>query len=1086
MFPFTDFLYATALIPFSSDPERPYKNLFTDEDLEALPITSQVRAAENLKRFQNVDPSRAARILHFYKETGETVNPAYIDKHLDTYEKAASEPTQENLNNLAKIAPKTTKLMGDKVYAPVYRDKYSDMGNFESMFNQIADGWKKIRAQRELSAVIGKVIEEEKLGGGTGKYERQIQKIKKEMESIGEPAGGFWQRPLRGLNEFAAQQVLSIFANPGVFTGGAAAAGAAGFGIGTIAPGVGNAIGGLGGALTGGFLAVAASDSYKMERNFAYDEYRSLVSKDGQRIDINQARDMAERVGLINAALETVGEAVLVGGVFKPVGKLGAAVLKKGASSTAKAAKASTATIADIIGTGRIANILAKIPGANRLAQIISKNPSSFTGLTVKEAFKRAGANYLTTMTTETGQEYLQEVSSITGGELLKRASAGDFEEQSLKEILGDAAEVITPTMRTMFLPGLTGAGATYYNFRRQIQNATEQKAGYNTIKNTFDNLELTQRSPEYAKAFAQQVSENTGLENVYISKEGFDRIAAENEITPEMLAQELNLTDAYDEAKNSNKIQASMADWIVNSKEAEKKFGKDFSKKFSDDITLDPQEFSVNETKQYIAENAQAAQESVKEAIAAGEIEQKDFSAAKSFVKNQLNQAYKSENFTDSQWTNAIDKQADVMAAMIVQEARKRKAAVSDFVGNMNMPTIKTKLSQRQQNNRELAEDIYGRIKEGLDALQDPPLQEGERAVENAAGAQGRLKDLLDGNLYQFKKKYQKFTGKRLNDRDAQDVHYFLLRQAADEGIEAPQAAYAMHKLKAGDIQSFKTEFENADFNEGTLEQPMLDGIDIQKRIPVLDLSEEEFDNNTPIAEQIKNKLNSLAGQKLTTATENRLIDIIGSDRKKHLRKSSRFRFLKRNPDAKERRDVNLLSIDRLVNNSVLIEIAPNTKTTEKPNVEFYHYFYTPIRIGKDTYTIRLVAEQMKGETGIAPEAVHLYDVIEVSPEANRQNGSLLSGDTISIAEMLANVKDADGNPYISKDMFLQSTADITQTPAFKKWFGDSKVVDSEGRPLVVYHNTTKSFNKFDLSKARQNSDIPAFFFSSEKGEWA
>ena len=29
------------------------------------------------------------------------------------------------------------------------------------------------------------------------------------------------------------------------------------------------------------------------------------------------------------------------------------------------------------------------------------------------------------------------------------------------------------------------------------------------------------------------------------------------------------------------------------------------------------------------------------------------------------------------------------------------------------------------------------------------------------------------------------------------------------------------------------------------------------------------------------------------------------------------------------------------------------------------------------------------------------------------------------------------------------------TQTPAFKKWFGDSKVVDEDGNPLVVYHGT-------------------------------
>jgi hypothetical protein len=57
------------------------------------------------------------------------------------------------------------------------------------------------------------------------------------------------------------------------------------------------------------------------------------------------------------------------------------------------------------------------------------------------------------------------------------------------------------------------------------------------------------------------------------------------------------------------------------------------------------------------------------------------------------------------------------------------------------------------------------------------------------------------------------------------------------------------------------------------------------------------------------------------------------------------------------------------------------------------------------------------------------------------------------------------------------------TGTPAFKKWFGDSKVVDAEGRPLVVYHGTVGDFSAF--SKARLGkttgavSAKSAFFFT-------
>jgi hypothetical protein len=37
---------------------------------------------------------------------------------------------------------------------------------------------------------------------------------------------------------------------------------------------------------------------------------------------------------------------------------------------------------------------------------------------------------------------------------------------------------------------------------------------------------------------------------------------------------------------------------------------------------------------------------------------------------------------------------------------------------------------------------------------------------------------------------------------------------------------------------------------------------------------------------------------------------------------------------------------------------------------------------------------------------------------------------------------------------------ADTTDSEAFRRWFGDSKVVDAEGKPLVVYHGTTMSVN--------------------------
>lgn len=52
-------------------------------------------------------------------------------------------------------------------------------------------------------------------------------------------------------------------------------------------------------------------------------------------------------------------------------------------------------------------------------------------------------------------------------------------------------------------------------------------------------------------------------------------------------------------------------------------------------------------------------------------------------------------------------------------------------------------------------------------------------------------------------------------------------------------------------------------------------------------------------------------------------------------------------------------------------------------------------------------------------------------------------------------------------------STTEQTETQAFRRWFGDSKVVGADGKPLVVYHGTDAEFSEFSDYK-------PNFFTAS------
>lgn len=61
----------------------------------------------------------------------------------------------------------------------------------------------------------------------------------------------------------------------------------------------------------------------------------------------------------------------------------------------------------------------------------------------------------------------------------------------------------------------------------------------------------------------------------------------------------------------------------------------------------------------------------------------------------------------------------------------------------------------------------------------------------------------------------------------------------------------------------------------------------------------------------------------------------------------------------------------------------------------------------------------------------------------------------------------------------------DVTETPAFKAWFGDSKVVDANGKPLVVYHGTDIDFEAFAKDKIKSKYPYSfGFHFTSRPSE--
>jgi hypothetical protein len=98
--------------------------------------------------------------------------------------------------------------------------------------------------------------------------------------------------------------------------------------------------------------------------------------------------------------------------------------------------------------------------------------------------------------------------------------------------------------------------------------------------------------------------------------------------------------------------------------------------------------------------------------------------------------------------------------------------------------------------------------------------------------------------------------------------------------------------------------------------------------------------------------------------------------------------------------------------------------------------------------------------------EGTHLLDLL-MGPDFTRRAAKALGYTDAQIAEAFG--AGVDGRLF-SSDGGVRGSIERrpqTDTPEFRAWFGDSKVVDADGRPLVVYHGTGDEFDTFSKDYA-------------------
>lgn len=106
-------------------------------------------------------------------------------------------------------------------------------------------------------------------------------------------------------------------------------------------------------------------------------------------------------------------------------------------------------------------------------------------------------------------------------------------------------------------------------------------------------------------------------------------------------------------------------------------------------------------------------------------------------------------------------------------------------------------------------------------------------------------------------------------------------------------------------------------------------------------------------------------------------------------------------------------------------------------------------------------------------------------------QLGAVTPGQLSALAKMaLQDVAAARRGDVAGQASSMFSVAGKTTSAAFKRWFGDSSVVNAEGDPLVVYHGASSDFSEFSTSGETKGSmgESVGFYFTdmaSAAGEY-
>lgn len=332
------------------------------------------------------------------------------------------------------------------------------------------------------------------------------------------------------------------------------------------------------------------------------------------------------------------------------------------------------------------------------------------------------------------------------------------------------------------------------------------------------------------------------------------------------------------------------------------------------------------------------------------------------------------------------------------------------------------------------------------------------------------RLNEILNVSTGQFKTLFEKEFGEKLPDRGTRalkNLHYFLLREAVKDGMKPSESVLAEHNINAEALTAGSFDFAQENANA-----------DLFQEINALN----QFDPSAPDNAFVKSKWGGVAHGVISPEIAQTANIQPGEIRVynsllKHLSVVKKGETMSRLEQiGKLGYDNPIEFIDGVMERLALIQRGNDGSLLLTGKVGLNHTVAIKLEPGNGFYKVTTLMPRRKidNKKTVWEAALPLRENSRTTGEIGSAKEPIGPNGTISIANK---------NPKIK----AQNAKTDPNSSAFKKWFKNSKVVDENGKPLVVYHGTKQgNFSSFDKSKIGAQTDYgyrgKGFYFTPQQ----